>query len=53
MYKKRASKKRLAVDLPLVLHKELKVIADRRYCTITSYLIQVIRRAISQERYYE
>jgi hypothetical protein len=53
MIKKRLNKKRLAVDLPIEIHNEIKEQAEKRRCTITKYIICVLRRVIQEEKRYE
>ena len=45
----RDNRKRLAMDIPLVLHNDLKLMSIRHQCTITSYVIRAILQKLDVE----
>ena len=47
------TRKRLAVDLPIHLHKEVKEAAMQHNCTITRWVIGVIIERLKMERLYD
>ena len=50
----RPNRKRLSVDLPINIHKELMKIARHRNITLTKYILRsVLSYAVYQERYEE
>lgn len=53
MSKKLIDKKRLAVDLPIEIHNEIKLLAEKRHCSISYYVLSVLMRVIREERKYE
>ena len=50
--KKRLGRQRLAIDIPIDTHKELKQLASTRNCTITKYVLRLIVRELLLERKY-
>ena len=51
-YKKRSDRQRLAIDIPIDVHKELKEISANRHCTITKYVLRLIVKELLIERKY-
>lgn len=45
----RKYRKRLSVDIPIVLHQELKKIATRRNITMTRLVIRLVIETIKRE----
>jgi len=51
--KKRVGKKRLSMDLPIGIHREVEKIAKDRNITITRLLMQWIWMKIEEQKNYE
>jgi hypothetical protein len=49
MAQKRLGRKRLAVDIPDIVHQELKMLAAQRNCTITKLVLKSIFNLLRQE----
>ena len=49
----RYDRKRLAVDIPIELHDELKLLAERYNITITTIILRCIIEKLQIEKQYE
>lgn len=48
-HKDHLDKKRLAMDIPLILHNDLKLMSIKHQCTITAYVIRAIMQKLVVE----
>lgn len=49
----RTGKKRLAIDIPVQMHNELKSLARKRNVTITFYVLRLLEPVIHREKKYD
>lgn len=45
--------KRLAMDMPIEIHNEVKAVAALRGCSITAYIMRLIIEALVKESKYK
>jgi len=50
---KRENRKRLAMDVPIKIHDELKMMAVKYNCTITKYVLRTLIAQLRQEWHYD
>ena len=52
-YEKVKSRKRLSMNIPPLLHKEIETMAVRRNCSITTWVLQALLEKLRIEKQYE
>jgi len=50
---KTKSQKRLSMNIPPVLHKEIHYMAIKRNCSITTWVLQALLEKLKNEKQYE